>query len=315
MTARLVRELFLRFLGNPALERLETPRCSPSTHPARLHHRRLRRRSPVLRGGDIGKLAVCGTVNDLLVVGARPVALRPPHPRGGAAPLRPGADRGLDGRDGQGRTGPGAGRRHQGGPPRQGDGCFITTAVWAPLLEGVHLGARPRRPGRPRSGSGHRPVSTAPRSSPRAQHRPQKPIVSDCAPLGHAILPVLERPDGLHAMRDPTRGGLATVLCEIAEASRWGSGSTRAASPSPIRCVPPASCWAWTRCTSPARAGSCSARRPRPRARPRRATRAGSWRRSDRRGPRRETRVVARTAIGGKRLVSMLASDPLPRIC
>jgi hydrogenase expression/formation protein HypE len=44
-------------------------------------------------------------------------------------------------------------------------------------------------------------------------------LKSDCAPLNHLIDRVTQRFDGIKFMRDPTRGGLATVLCEIAESA------------------------------------------------------------------------------------------------
>jgi hydrogenase expression/formation protein HypE len=44
-------------------------------------------------------------------------------------------------------------------------------------------------------------------------------LSSDCAALDTLILPLIENFDGIHCMRDPTRGGIAGVLCDIAESS------------------------------------------------------------------------------------------------
>jgi hydrogenase expression/formation protein HypE len=143
------------------------------------------------------------------------------------------------------------------------------------------------------------------------------PIVSDCAPLSPLLLPLLERPEGLHAMRDPTRGGVATVLCEIAMASGVTvrleeerlpvSPAVRAAcellglDPFYLACEGRAVIFAAPEAGERAletlrRAG---------------ATQAAIVGRVE----EGKARVIARTAIGGHRLVTMLAADPLPRIC
>jgi hydrogenase expression/formation protein HypE len=47
-------------------------------------------------------------------------------------------------------------------------------------------------------------------------------IPSDCAALNHLLIPILKNAQGIKFMRDPTRGGLATTLCEIAEGASLG---------------------------------------------------------------------------------------------
>jgi hydrogenase expression/formation protein HypE len=132
------------------------------------------------------------------------------------------------------------------------------------------------------------------------------------------LLPVLAEPEGLHAMRDPTRGGLATVLCEIAEASSVSMLIEEQAVPvaAPVR----AACELmgldplYLACEG--RAVLVVA--------PEAAERVlGTLRASPGGGlavrigevVAGEPRVVARTAMGGHRLVTMLSADPLPRIC
>ena len=101
----------------------------------------------------------------------------------------------------------------------------------------------------------------------------------------------------LRCMRDATRGGVASVLNELARASRRGDARARGAT---CRCDPPwparPRCSASTRCTWPTRASSSPSsrpRRPRPRS-PRCARCRAARRRRDRRGPDRAARHGAR---------------------
>ena len=145
-------------------------------------------------------------------------------------------------------------------------------------------------------------------------------LASDTAPLNGLVAGLLAAVPGVRAMRDATRGGVATILNEIAKARGGGRGRRRERHPGARRGARRvASCSASTRCTSPARAGSWSsstARRPPTR-----------WPRCARTRSAREAAVIGRvaddppgivllnTAFGGTRIVDLLVGDPLPRIC
>ena len=150
LSAELVEHLFLPGLRRRGARRSSvTPRCS-TLGGARLA---FSTDSYVVRplffpGGDIGDLAVNGTVNDLAMSGATPlVPLRGVHPRGGhRRSTVVGAGRRGDGR-GRARA---AGvqrrhRRHQGRRRGNGDGVYINTAGIGLVPDGVDIG--PQRAG------------------------------------------------------------------------------------------------------------------------------------------------------------------------
>ena len=261
-------------------------------------------------GGSIGELAVNGTVNDLAVAGARPLALSAlADPRGGARRRRaarrgrrrsPRAARGRRRRDRR--------RRHEGRRAR-------------PRRRHVHLHDRhrPARPARARSSpdalrpgdrvllSGRDRRRTARRSCSRAASSSSTPTIeSDTRSLWPAVDALLDAAGpALRCMRDATRGGVASVLNELARASgvgdaraRGGGAGRRRRSPAPARCS------ASTRCTSPTRASSWrSSRRSAPTRRWPRCARVRAARR-----PRRSARC--RTEPPGMVLVETALRRP-----
>jgi hydrogenase expression/formation protein HypE len=319
MTARLVREVFLRQLDNPALARLEDSALIDVDGVELALTTDAFVVDPLFfPGGDIGKLAVCGTVNDLLVAGARPRGLTAAFVLEEGLPIVDLERIAVS----MSRAAAEAGTAVVAGdtkvvPRGKADGCFITTAGVGTRLPGVQLGADQARPGDVVLVSGPVGDHGAAIMASRAGIELSSPIVSDCAPLSPLLLPLLERPDGLHVMRDPTRGGVATVLCEIAEASGVTvrldeerlpvSPAVRAAcellglDPFYLACEGRAVIVAAPEAGERAlealhRAGALQ------------AAIVGTVEQG-------RAQVIARTAIGGHRLVTMLAADPLPRIC
>lgn len=173
-------------------------------------------------GGDAGVLAVSGTVNDLAAMGARPWNLT------AAFIIEEGFPVDLLERlaDSMARTARQAGVAIVAGdtkvvPRGQADGVFITTA-------GVGIVPLGRSP----SGRGAQPGDRVIISGPPGQHglaimmgREGAPfsggVQSDVAPLNGLVEAAYAAcgPEKIHAMRDPTRGGAAAVLNEIAAAS------------------------------------------------------------------------------------------------
>jgi len=320
LTRDLVRDVFLRHLENPAL----TPLDDAARVLAGVQELAVTTDAFVVDplffpGGDIGELAVCGTVNDLLVAGARPLALT-------AAFI---LEEGLSLADLERIVASMARAAQQAGvavvagdtkvvPRGRGDGCYITTAGVGQQAPGADLGAHLARPGDHVLVTGTVGQHGAAIMAARAGIDQQGAVVSDCAPLTPLLEPLLERPQGIHAMRDPTRGGLGGALCELAQASGVTITLEERALPlsDPVRtcCELLGLDPLFLACEG--RAVILAA--------PQAAERALSILRNVEQGKQAAligevgqgpARVVLNTAIGGRRLITQPSSDPLPRIC
>jgi hydrogenase expression/formation protein HypE len=168
-------------------------------------------------GGNIGELAVNGTVNDLSMVGAEPLYLT-----AGFIIEEGFAFEDLERIVGaMAEAASEAGVRIVAGDTKvvergKGDGVFINTAGVGAVPEGVELG-----PSRVRAGD--RIILSGPVGSHGMAVMAERnglsfdpPVLSDTAPLNAMARDILGRPDGVCLMRDPTRGGLATTLSEFA---------------------------------------------------------------------------------------------------
>jgi hydrogenase expression/formation protein HypE len=175
-------------------------------------------------GGSIGNLAVNGTVNDLAVSGARPLYLT------AGFVLEEGfavADlaRIVDDMARSART---AGVQIITGDTKvvergHGDGCYINTAGIGAVPDHVHVGPSRVQPGDVVIVSGTIGDHGMAIMSVREGLDFETEIRSDCAALnGLASAVIAAGGDFVHAMRDPTRGGLGTTLHEIAQASHVG---------------------------------------------------------------------------------------------
>ncbi len=172
------------------------------------------------KGGDIGKLAVCGTVNDLAVSGARPVALSLAFiiEEGFEIPLLDRILQSISDAARQNRvsivTGDTKTVDHGAA-----DGIFINTSGIGVRLPNVELGLN-RIEVRDKiliNGSlGDHGMTIV---SQREGISFESPLVSDCAGLAELTCRLFESVPGIRFMRDPTRGGLAATLNEIVEGS------------------------------------------------------------------------------------------------
>jgi len=216
LTRELVRELFLPPLANPQLLELADAAVLPwpggqlaFTTDAFVVD------PPVFPGGDLGYLAVCGTVNDLAMVGARPLALS------WALILEEGLEEEL-----LATLVAGAQRACQESgvpivagdtkvvPRGKGDRCFVTTAGVG-VVEGEELSDRRIRSGDAVLVSG--PVGEHGATVLAARHGLAGDLRSDVAPLWPQVARLLASGVALRALHDPTRGGVATVCYEVAE--------------------------------------------------------------------------------------------------
>ena len=168
-------------------------------------------------GGDIGKLAVCGTVNDLAVAGARPVALSMSLiiEEGFAveslekileSAAKAATEAGVSIVTGDTKV------VENGGA----DGIFINTAGIGTRLDGVELSFDKIAPGDCIIINGTIGDHGMTIMSQREGIKFESTLQSDCACLGDLTCKVLEAADGVKFMRDPTRGGVAAVCNEIA---------------------------------------------------------------------------------------------------
>ncbi|MEV4537543.1 hydrogenase expression/formation protein HypE [Asanoa sp. NPDC049518] len=174
-------------------------------------------------GGSIGDLAVNGTVNDLAMSGATPLFLST------AFILQEGTDLAVVGRIAQamGLAAAAAGVRLVTGDTKvvdsaSGDGVFVTTAGIGLVPSGVEIGPRRARPGDVVLVSGDIGVHGIAVMSCRDGLSFGTSVLSDTAPLAGLVAAMLGSGGDVRALRDPTRGGVAASLNEIARASGVG---------------------------------------------------------------------------------------------
>jgi hydrogenase expression/formation protein HypE len=174
-------------------------------------------------GGDIGKLAVCGTVNDLAMSGARPLYLS----------LAFIIEEGLPVADLKKvltsikETADEAGVKIITGDTKvvnrgSADKLFINTAGIGQVPEGVNISAASARPGDKIIINGNIGDHGIAVLSQREGLKFQLPVPSDCAPLNSLVADMLTASADIHCLRDPTRGGLATTLNDFAVQSNAG---------------------------------------------------------------------------------------------
>jgi hydrogenase expression/formation protein HypE len=175
-------------------------------------------------GGSIGELAVNGTVNDLAVSGAEPRFLSASFILEEGFPLAQLAAI----VEAMAQAAATAGVKIVTGDTKvvergHGDGCYINTAGVGLLRPGITVGPHRAQPGDAILVSGTIGDHGMAIMSVREGLEFESEIRSDCAALNGMIADVLAAASAaVHAMRDPTRGGLASTLNEIAQSSGVG---------------------------------------------------------------------------------------------
>ena len=174
-------------------------------------------------GGDIGSLAVHGTVNDLAMGGATPLYLSAGFILEEGLPLADLArivrSMAAAARDAGVAIVTGDTKVVERG---KGDGVFISTTGVGVVADGVNLSGDQARPGDVILLSGTLGDHGMAVMSQRESLGFASPILSDSAALHTLAAELLAACPGLRLMRDPTRGGLATTLNEIAQQSGVG---------------------------------------------------------------------------------------------
>jgi len=172
-------------------------------------------------GGDIGKLAVCGTVNDLAMSGAKPLYLSLAFIIEEGLPQdelneivgsvqKTAQEAGVEIVTGDTKV------VHRG----SADKLFINTAGIGIIPQGVDISGDKARPGDKVILSGTIGDHGIAVLSQREGLSFSTQLKSDCAPLGSLVAKMLEASPDIHCLRDPTRGGLATTLNELAKQSK-----------------------------------------------------------------------------------------------
>jgi len=326
MTNELIQRVFTPFLSSPPLleandsARVVLPagagmkgRLSISTDSHIV--------SPLFfRGGDIGRLAVCGTVNDVSMTGAFPLYLTAGFILEEGLPVEF-LERIVQSMQAAAQE---AGIQIVAGDTKvvekgKADGLFINSAGIGWIPEGRMIGGEQARPGDVVLVSGSLGDHGIAVLTARGDLGFETAVASDVAPLNHLIHAVIEAAPHTHVLRDPTRGGLATTLNEIAGQSKvsiWldekaipvhsevraacemlGFDPLYIANEGKVIVITPADeadAALSAMCTS--RYGEASARIGEVRADP-------------------DGRVLLKTQIGGTRVLDVLAGEMLPRIC
>lgn len=174
-------------------------------------------------GGNIGKLSICGTVNDLACMGARPrylscaFVIEEGFPMEkleqiAAAMAQTAKEVGVQIVSGDTKV---AGKG-------QVDGVFITTTGVGEILPGVETSGAKARPGDAVIVTGDVGRHGCTILLARDDFGIEADVTSDCAPLWGPVEAILRETKEIHVIRDATRGGVGTVLYEIAGQSGVG---------------------------------------------------------------------------------------------
>ncbi len=272
-------------------------------------------------GGDIGRLAVCGTVNDLAVMGATPRYLTAGFilEEGLETAVLEQVVRSMQAAAAE------AGIQIVAGDTKvvqkgSADGLFITTSGLGTIPEGIHISGNNARPGDVVILSGPVGDHGIAVLAARGEIEMETDVQSDVAPLNRLVAALLAAaaPE-IHVLRDPTRGGLATTLNEIARQSQVCIHLNEASIP--VRPAVAAVCemlgfdplyvaneGKLVAIVAPGQAEAVlSAMHQAPYGAE--AVIIGEITAAP------NGRVLMKTAIGGTRIVDMLAGEMLPRIC
>jgi len=271
-------------------------------------------------GGDIGSLSVHGTINDVAMSGARPLYLSASFILEEGFPLA----------DLERLVASMGAAAHQAGVPvvtgdtkvvdrGKGDGVFITTTGIGVVPEGVEISGHRARPGDAILVNGSIGDHGVAIMSSRENLEFATQIESDSAALHGLIAAMVEAVPDIHCLRDPTRGGLATTLNEMAQQS--GVGMRLEEADIPVKPAVAAACELLGLdplyvanegkliciCAEADASALLEVMRSHPLGRE--AARIGSVH-EDRHGF-----VQMQTRFGGQRIVDWLVGEPLPRIC
>ncbi|MEE1299914.1 MAG: hydrogenase expression/formation protein HypE, partial [Acutalibacteraceae bacterium] len=174
-------------------------------------------------GGNIGKLSICGTVNDIACMGAKPLYLTC------GFVIEEGFETARLERivEAMAKTCKEVGVKIVAGDTKvagkgQVDGVFITTTGIGVIPDDVNVGGACAKPGDCIIVSGDVGRHGCTILLERNEFKIKADVTSDCAPLSSAVDALMGVTHDLHVVRDATRGGVGTVLYEIADQAGVG---------------------------------------------------------------------------------------------
>jgi len=321
LSAELVEHIFLPAFQNDVLENLgDSARLALGNSRLAFSTDSYVVRPLFFPGGNIGDLAINGTVNDIAMSGAQPLYLSAGFILEEGLPL---ATLGVIAET-MGAAARTAGVTLVTGDTKvvdkgHGDGVFINTSGFGLIPEGVNIAPQQARPGDVVILSGEIGLHGVAIISVREGLEFGVTIESDSAPLNGLVAAMLAETKAIHVLRDPTRGGVASSLNEIAKAAHVGIAYQE--SKLPIPDVVRAACDLLG--MDPiyvANEGKLITIVPQAVAEPllermrqhplgQKATIIGTV------TDQHQGLVVAKTSIGGTRVVDMQLGEQLPRIC
>jgi hydrogenase expression/formation protein HypE len=320
-THTLIEALFLEAFRNPLLEPLEDQAVFTVNGTRLAFTTDSFVVSPLFfPGGNIGDLAVNGTVNDLAVSGARPLYLSAGFILEEGFPVE-------DLRrivDSMALAAEAAGVQIVTGDTKvvnrgNADGCYVNTAGVGVLEREVTLSAAGARPGDAVIVSGPIGEHGVTVMLARGELDIESDVQSDTAPLNGLVDALLDATTGVRCLRDATRGGVATILNEVAAASNVAVVVDETAIPvrdevrgaCEILGIDPLYVACEGRLVAVVDGAEADAALAAMRSHPlgEGAAIVGSVKDDP------PTLVLLKTEFGGTRIVDMLIGDPLPRIC
>ena len=223
LSHELVEKKILPFLANPALNKLDDSAVFEASGRLAFTTDSYVVNPIFFPGGDIGKLAVCGTVNDLAMNGARPLylSLSAIIEEGFLLSELEQVVQSVKKAAEEAEVSIIAGDTkvvNRG----QADKLFITTSGVGIISAGVDISGANARVGDKVLLSGTIGDHGIAIMSQREGLKFSMALESDCAPLSKLVSQMLEVSSNVHCLRDPTRGGLATTLNELAWQSNVG---------------------------------------------------------------------------------------------
>jgi hydrogenase expression/formation protein HypE len=316
----LIEKVLVRPLSNPLLDRLDDSAVFSCSGRLAFTTDSYVVNPIFFPGGDIGKLAVCGTVNDLCMAGAKPLYLSL------AFIIEEGLT--LDelervlvsvqaaAREAQVQIVTGDTKVVNKG---SADRLFINTAGLGSVPEGINVSGSNAQPGDKVILSGTIGDHGIAVLSQREGLGFSTKLESDCAPLNGLVAEMMAASKRIHAMRDPTRGGLATTLNELAAQSKVGirieeekipvrdevRGACEMLGIDPLYVANEGKLVALVHSED----ADAVLQKMRQHRYGKDAVIIGEVR------PDHPGRVVMKTTLGASRIVDMLVGDPLPRIC
>ena len=222
-TSELIAQIFAAHFANPDLTADDAAVLTPPAGKMAVSTDGFIVSPAFFPGGNIGKLSICGTVNDLACMGAKPLYLTCAFVIEEGFPMEKLEEIAAA----MEKTAKEAGVRIVSGDTKvagkgQVDGVFITTTGIGEIQEGVETSGFMAKPGDAVIVSGDIGRHGCTILLAREDFGIDADVTSDCAPLWGTVQDILSVTKDVHVIRDATRGGVGTVLYEIAEQSKTG---------------------------------------------------------------------------------------------